>query len=286
MGDIGWDLAKNEGISGTGDNRYFDRDLYEKILRASESWKSQTEGINRAWLCWNVHDDWCWLQQQLIVEAGWTPIVGWDPSCSKCPPLVPGAIAIDFNADLRLPLLWSHLPLEFSFLWTEKLAFWHSDLILSRRKMEKVAKIFSNLTDNEVSAVFSYGGLKNLLQVKNHRYWELLGCTTQGASRDQFEKGAGWFRHIAYHMNAPKDEIEQRRRKDLSSEHGAGILYWKKYYKGQVHSISERWLKEEHFSVISIPNYIKASSKTEEMEINFNLDRIAQKFGISDLLLK
>ena len=78
----------------------------------------------------------------------------------------------------------------------------------------------------------------------------------------------------------------KQRRKSISPEHGAGILYWKKHYNGKVHSIRESWLKEEHFSVNSVPNYIKAESKSEEMEINFNLDRITQKFGISDLLIK
>ncbi|MCK5356284.1 MAG: hypothetical protein KAJ63_14295, partial [Methyloprofundus sp.] len=173
MSEKGWVLSKEQGAAGTGNNRYFDRELYEQILQASESWKSQLEGVERPWLCWNIHDNWCWLQQQLILESGWTPVIGWDPACNKCPPLVPGAIAIDFNAELKLPLLWPYLPLEFAFLWTERLAFWHSDILMSRKKMEKAVKVFNDTRDNEMSAVFSYGGLRNLLQVKNHRYWEL-----------------------------------------------------------------------------------------------------------------
>src|SRR5262249_52326495 len=118
-----WEFAAAEGRSGTGNWEAFDRGL-DEVRRAAEPWKQALRGCEKPWLCWNLNDRWSLVQQKLVRSVGWTPVVGWDPSNGVgCPPLIPEAIAIDFNADLKLPTLWVHVPLEFAFLWTERLAF-------------------------------------------------------------------------------------------------------------------------------------------------------------------
>ncbi|HKJ07464.1 MAG TPA: hypothetical protein VKA76_00090 [Gammaproteobacteria bacterium] len=269
----------------TGNWRRFDLP-WAQVQAAAGEWRRIVRGHPRLWLCWSVNDAWCLLQQKLVREAGWTPVVGWDPMCGVgCPPLVDGALAIDFSGSLGVPSLFMHVPLELAFLWIEgKLAFWHSDLLLPRTKMQYLSRRFDALQDGEMAAVFSYGGLRNLLNVRSHRYWELCGCTTRSASQDQFDKGSGWWIHLASHPNAPKDEAEQRRRREIHVEHGVGIRYWEKRYGGKVVKISERKIAEGHFSVTTIPAYQRADTKSEEMEINFDLPAIARRFGIADLL--
>lgn len=279
-----WEAFQSAAV-GTGNWRVFNVP-WNLVLDATTTWGNAVAGHKHLWLCWNVNDDWCLIQQKLVRELGWTPVVGWDPMCGVgCPPLVPEAIAIDFNAVLCLPTLFMHVPLELAFLWIEdKLAFWHSDLILPRNRIARLARIYEGLSDGEMAAVFSYGGIKNLLNLKTHRYWELAGCTTKKASLDQYEHGSGWWKNIAYHPNAPRDHSEQRRRRALYNEHGVGIRYWEKFYNGKITRISERSIADGHFSVTSVKNYKRASSKSVEMRINFDLRAIANRFGIQDLL--
>lgn len=271
--------------AGTGNWRAFDIP-WDQVTSAAEQWRAVVQGYPKLWLCWNVNDAWCLLQQKLVTEVGWTPLVGWDPMCGVgLPPLVPGAIAVDFCAGLGMPTLFMHVPLELAFLWIEdRLAFWHSDLLLPREKMRELAQRFDRLQGKEVAAVFSYGGLRNVLKVSSHRYWELAGCTTRAASQDQFDRGSGWWKNLAFHPNSPRDPEEQERRKALYREHGVGIRYWKKRYGGTVHSLSEKWLAEGHFSVTSVQGYRRAATKAEEMDINFDLAAIARRLGIFDLL--
>jgi hypothetical protein len=200
-----WGLAKTNTKGGNGDWGAF-KLPYETVLYAAEQWRAAVAGQDKLWLCWNINSDWCRLQQQLVSEIGWTPVVGWDPRCGDGRPssILPSAIAVDFNQHLKLPTLFMHFPLEFAFLWCEKLAFWHSDLLLRHEQMAQCGKNFESLTDGEMAAVFSYGGLKNIFNIKQHRYFELLGCTTHSASQDQFEKGCGWWRRFAYHWMHPR----------------------------------------------------------------------------------
>jgi hypothetical protein len=278
-----WEIGQTDGRVGTGNWDAFDRPL-EHIYRAAEDWKEAVRGVSRPWLCWNLSDSWCLLQQKLIRAVGWTPVVGWDPSNGTGkPPVVPEAIAIDFNARLRFPALWVHVPLEFAFLWTSKLAFWHADLLLPLRKLDKAVRMFDALADGEVAAVFSHGGLRGLHRIRSYRYWEVLGCTTHGASEDQFRRGCGWWRHIARHPNCP-GEAERRRRQRYSYDHGVGIRYWERRYGGRVQSIPERWISEGHFGAFSVPDYKRAASKAEEMALNFDLKQICARFGLEAFL--
>ena len=258
---------------------------FELVEEAAAKWKKALEGVEKPWLCWNMNNRWCVLQQKLVAETGWTPVVGWDPNCGMaCPELIPEAVAIDFNEILQLPVLFVHVPLEFAFLWVEKLAFWHADMILPRDRMRKAADMFERLKQGEMTAVKSYGGLRNIFRFSHHRYWEVLGCTTRDASKDQFEKGCGWWRNNVYHQNISPGSKEQLLLKKYYDDHGVGIQIWKKHYGGKVHTIREGWIADGHFSAITCPNYIKGKSKSEEMDLNFDLDKIARDFGIDDLL--
>jgi hypothetical protein len=281
----GWQLARTEAGGGTGNWRAFKLPM-ETVERAAEKWKAEVGKTDKLWLCWNINSRWCLLQQKLVREAGWTPVVGWDPNCGDGRPkeLIPEAIPIDFNQDLELPVLFMHFPLEFAFLWCEKLAFWHSDFLLSRQQIATVSKRFEAIKDGEMEAVFSYGGMRNLLQRKKHRYFELLGCTTRGASRDQFEKGCGWWRHYANHINSPDDMTEKLKRQSYCCDHGGGIFYWEKFYGGKVHALKEREYAANHFSINTVKNYKKASDKSAEMDINFDLNKITLNLGLGDLV--
>ena len=280
----GWEISRTKGIAGTGDWEHFDISM-DIVKDAAAKWHEHVEHISKPWLCWNMNEDWCLLQQKLVSEVGWTPVVGWDPNCGVGKPkLVEGAVAIDFNEILNLPVMFTHVPIEFVFLWTNKLAFWHADLLLPRNKLEKVARIFDKLSDGEVAAVKSYGGLRNYFKFTHHRYWELLGCTTALASLDQFKNGCGWWRNTLHHVNVKKGSEEYWLREKHYRDHGVGIMIWKKYYGGKVISLSERWIKEGHFSVIGTKNYIRGANKAEEMKLNFDLEAIARRFGIQDLL--
>jgi hypothetical protein len=279
-----WDVGKTSGRNGTGHWRFWDRPL-EEMYKAAAGWAGALKGIDRPWLCWNMNDRWCLLQQKLISEVGWTPVVGWDPNCGTRPrELVPGAIAIDFNADLRLQVLYQHVPLEFAFLWADRLAFWHADVLMPRDKMRAAAQRFERLSDGEMAAVLTFGGMRNIMRPKYHRYWEVLGCTTRGASQDQFNQGCGWWRGFQHHPNAPSDPREQERRNRYYDDHGCGVRYWQRFCGGRVQSISERWIAKEHFSVITVKDYKRAGSKSEEMDINFDLPSITRRLGIADLL--
>lgn len=157
-------------------------------------------------------------------------------------------------------------------------------MLLPIDKMQRAADRFGSLRDGEMSAVYSFGGWRNLLKYRCHRYWEVLGCTTAKASKDQFDNGCGWWRHWTDHINAPTDPEEHRKRARYYSEHGVGTMYWKRNHGGIVHPIREGFVKEGHFSVTSKKSYIKSESKSEEININYNLNSIAKSLKIEHLL--
>ena len=121
------------------------------ICTAASHWKRELQGIERPWLCWNVDNDWCLVQQQLVLEVGWTPLVGFDPRVGL-PTLLPGAKAIDFNAPFGFQTMYPHFPLEFAFAFTERLAFWHSDLLVPLDRLKAYARRFEAMRSDEVIA--------------------------------------------------------------------------------------------------------------------------------------
>jgi hypothetical protein len=274
--------------SGTGDWEGFTIPL-EQIFDAAKCWQRKLAEIDKPWLCWNVSHRWSYLQQKLVKQVGWTPVVGFDPRVGL-PPLVPEAVPIDFNEPFGFPVMWPMFPLEFAFLFAPRLAFWHADLLCRLPVLEQLARQFAALPDGEMSAVLDKGGLRNSLNLKSHRFWELCGCTTRSASENQFYNGTGWWRSFALHPKCVLPE-ERARRKCYSWDSGVGILYWRDHYNGAVAPIDVRLVKEGHCSEIGNPNYRAGASHREamrnlssELDMNYSLDAVAARLGIGHLL--
>lgn len=270
--------------AGTGDWEGFTVPL-EQIFAAADGWRQVLAGVQKPWLCWNVSPRWSQLQQRLVQHVGWTPVVGFDPRIGA-PPLVPGAILIDFNEPFGFPVMWPLFPLEFAFLFVERLAFWHADLLCRLPVLEQLAAQFNGLPDGKTAAVFDQGGLRNSLNFKSHRFWELCGCTTRGASESQFYNGTGWWRNFAQHPKCVLEE-ERARRKQYSWDSGVGILYWKTNYHGAMVPIDLRLVKEGHCSEIGKRDYRAVAHHQEalrnlpsELDLNYSLDEVAARLGI------
>jgi len=268
--------------AGTGNWSAFARNMND-VHTAAEDWKRAVAGIEKPWLCWNINDEWCAFQQKIILSVGWTPVIGWDPSCNPGKRTVFNkSVEIDFNKSFSFDSLWPHFPLEFAFLWTKKLAFWHADLLLRINKLRKLVELFESIEDGDMAAVESKGGLRNILSFRTHRYWELLGCTTQKASKHQFDTGCGWWRHFYLHPNTPIEERHTRAKYYYDS--GVGIMYWKRRYKKNIYSIKEKWASEGHCTQINNPHYQSGKNKGEELNVNFSIEKVAERLDLLGFL--
>lgn len=260
----------------------------DTVFAATAHWERQLRGIDRPWLCWNVDPAWCVVQQKQVLSVGWTPVVGFDPRVGP-PPILPGAILIDFNRHFGLPALYPHVPLEFAFRFTDRLAFWHSDLIVRRSKLGRLADLFAGLGDGEMAAVAERGGLRHRLNPRRHRYWELIGCTTRAASRSQFELGCGWWMHFHAHPNVPS-ERERRIRRRHYWDHGTGVMYWRRLTGAHVHEILESLVQEGHCSQIKNPRYRRLTPNNEHRNLsldlshNYDLAEVCRRLGLGHLL--
>lgn len=272
-------------MSGRGNWKAFDLPL-DRIFSAAARWRELIGPVDKPWLCWNVEPDWCVLQQRLVAAVGWTPVVGFDPRVGP-PPLIAGAVLVDFNAGFGFPNLYPHFPLEFAFLFAPRLAFWHSDFLLDLERMEQFAARFAGLADGEMTAVAPIpAGFINRLPWRR-RYWELLGCTTSGASRSQFENGRGWWMHYYNHPNFKGKVWSRSRRWD----HGFGIKAWELDCGGVVHRIAGETIKDGHFTRIGKKQNYKATAANNvfrnlhaDLRANFDLSQCAEKMRISHLL--
>ena len=249
---------------GRGNWDAFDLPI-DRIYEAAETWRAAIGGIQNPWLCWNVQPDWSFVQQRLVAGVGWTPIVGFDPRVGP-PSTVSEAVIVDFNERLQLPVLYPHFVLEFAFLFAERLAFWHSDLLLTETDMASFASSFLMLKDGEMAAVRSPSGWRRWLPSRHHRYWELLGCTTKGASQSQFDRGCGWWMHFSRHPNAANAGSGSKH-----WEYGCGIRHWQSSHKGIVHDISEDQIKYGHFSRIGMSDYKPSATNNVFRDLNKDL---------------
>jgi len=259
----------------------------EQVLQEAGSWAASFQGIERPWLCWNVDDDWCLVQQRLVREVGWTPIVGFDPRVGP-PPLIPGAVLVDFNARLKLPTMWMHFPLEFIFCFCDRLAYWHADCLLRIEKMRRYAQMFADLRDGEMAAVRPRGTWRERVFPTKRRYWEVLGCSTRGASRSQFENGCGWWMTFPAHVSNTTEQTAQRR--IYHWECGVGIRFWAAKCGGVVQEIEAADIAEGHFTGIGRKDYRRASPQnfkrdlSKELALNNDLRAACAKLEISHLL--
>lgn len=262
--------------------------LLDNIYEAAAEWRQALAGVDRPWLCWNVSDRWCTLQQRLIQEVGWTPVIGFDPRCRPPKTVLPGSVVIDFNAKFGFPVMYPHFALEFAFLFADRLAFWHSDLLCRIEVMQKLKAMFEGLQDGAMAAVPDFGSRRYIYRYRHHRYWELAGCTTRGASKSQFDQGAGWWRLFDYHHNCPNEQ-ERHRRSKYYYDHGVGIMYWKRRYGGHVVDVPLKWVAEGHCTSINRKNYqrVQPSGQQDlptEIDLNFDIVKVAQQLDIGHLL--
>ncbi|HET8996433.1 MAG TPA: hypothetical protein VFN42_07175 [Acetobacteraceae bacterium] len=255
------------------------------LLEIARSWAAELQGVTLPWLCWNVDDDWCLVQQKLVSEIGWTPVIGFDPRAGAPRKRVPGAVVVDFNKALGLPVLYPHFPLEFAFLFTERIAFWHSDLLIWPEKMQRLGALFRELPDGQTAAVWMSPGRRHLLS-RRKRFWELVGCTTRAASRDQFEQGCGWWMSFWAHPNMRRGASARRW---YYWDHGGGIYYWKTRAGRTVVALDGRDYQEGHFTKIGNPAYQRfreagstdaRRSMSAEIRQNFDLEAACRSLGL------
>jgi len=258
------------------------------ILHAAREWAATLSGIERPWLCWNVDPEWCLLQQLMVLEVGWTPVVGFDPRVGA-PPLAPGAVLVDFNRRFGFGTMYPHFPLDYAFAYCERLAFWHADLLMSVEQLRAYAKRFESLRDGEMMAVEPRPSLRQRLQQRHAlRYWELLGCVTRGASRSNFDNGCGWWLCFYLHPNCPGD-AERKKRTQLYWDCGVGIRYWHKELGGSLIAIPEAAVDEGHFTRMRRKNYLAASvddwrrDLSKELSANFPLRSVCARFGLDEM---
>jgi hypothetical protein len=260
----------------------------EVLLAEAARWGEVLEGIERPWLCWNVDPQWCLVQQRLVRSVGWTPVVGFDPRVGP-PPLTPGAVLMDFNEKYRFPTMWMHFPLEFIFQFCNRLAYWHSDCLIRAEKMRRYAELFASLRDGEMAAVRPRESWHNWLSPRERRYWELLGCSTRGASRNQFERACGWWMNFHSHPNTP--EAHRAYRQKYHWECGVGIWHWNKKCGGVVHGIPIAQIREGHFTGIGRKDYKRVSphnalrDMSKELSLNNDLREACDKIGIGHFLV-
>jgi len=253
-----------------------------EIHKAAEQWAKDLGGIEKPWLCWCVSNQWCVLQQRLVQCVGWMPVVGHDTNIES-PVVLPGSMYVDFNARLRLPRLRPHFVLEWIYLFADRLAFWHSDFVLSKGDMVKAAKCFEDLQQGELAMPWSSTRLVMRLLAgirpisNSNRLFEVIGCNTRQASREQYQEGLGFWRHPEKHPNnktLPKDYPHW--------EHSVGVSLWVRSHpeKHKLPAVDTRtghahsWKKR----------FSETTSKQELLEKHENIREYAKKLGIEDLL--
>jgi hypothetical protein len=278
---------------GTGNWGAFPHDRVTEVLNAAETWRRGFSGIERPWLCWCVNDDWCILQQRLVQSCGWTPVVGTDGRVAR-PTVLKGSVFVDFNAGLRLPVMWMHFPLEFVFAFSDRLAFWHSDVLPPVGIMKLIAAEFDGIQPGEYIGVFDDPGLwmrlrrvvrgilwrqpRKLRNWNAKRWFEAIGCTTAEASRQQFECGCGIWRYIDRHPNASVTV----RAALPHYEHGVGIRYWEVMFGGRARKLSVD-IDPYHYVTkgkLRTRNSTGQQEKGMALQQSFQLKEIARTLGL------
>lgn len=251
-------------------------------------WREQLNGVKRPWLCWHVDPDWCRVQQRLVKAVGWTPVVSGDPRSGE-PPVEDGSVRIDFNEGFNYPIMHFLFPVEFAHLFSERLAFWHSDLLIRKPIMEDLARRFEALPDGDVSAVDARRPWYKRWHGKRDRFWELVACTTAGASRNQFQRGAGWWRNVWRHPNCP-ESLRRKLQRRYDYDHGAGILAWHEVHHGVVHPIDLGLVREGHCTRIGRPDYVPQSPQDDRRDLskdlshNYDLEQVCEQLELKEFL--
>jgi len=262
-------INKKSGRVGSGSWDAFPHEMFAQVEKQAKNWQSELSNIDRPWLCWAVQDDLCKLQQALVKEVGWTPVVGHDTNIK--PTILPGSHYIDFNSQFKFDHLRMFFPLEFVFLFVEKIAFWHSDFLMSLTDMRKCATAFETLRDSEMAMVWNRGRLFGLRDRHANKWYALVGCTTKAASKEQFELGCGFWRHIERHPNFRSEDYK----KEPFYDHEIGITNWNKKYGGKIIRLSPSVIG--HMTSRECKHIF---SKEEDLTCNFDLRDMCKKLKI------
>ncbi|TWT89740.1 hypothetical protein Mal64_01190 [Pseudobythopirellula maris] len=263
-------------------------DMVDRVREAAESWRGALSGVVRPWLCWCVDEEWSVAQQRLVADAGWTPVVGSD-SPGRVGSLVDGAIAVDFAGDLGLVKMRPHFVIEFAFLLADRLAYWHSDVLLPPALMREAAQQFEWIAPGGQCGVVEKPGLGTIVERwrRGHRlFWsrvfEVIGCVTAEASRSQFDEGLGLWRNTHWHPHAGP----AARRSPPHYEFGVG---WGRWARRHPESFTRLGFDIEpyHFTQINNPGYKsvvdprdKRRFKGEELRRNYDLQQLCRELGI------
>lgn len=268
-------IQKESGRIGSGNWDAVPEEMIDVILKIASGWKTFFFNIKKPWLCWGVENKICQIQQKLVLETGYTPVVGHDTNL--VPTIIPGAHYFNFNEILQLPHMIMFFPLEFSFLFAEKIAFWHSDFLMSREDMQKCATAFDNIQDGEMAMVWNRGRWFGLRDRHANKWYALVGCTTKKASSEQYKLGCGFWRHIEKHPNYRKEDYK----KPPFYDHEIGITMWHKKYAGVIHRLTPQ--TEGHMTSRACKHVY---SKEEDLAKHQNLVKVCEILKIDDLLLQ
>jgi len=255
---------------GTGDWEAWGQQL-GPLTDAISDWRRQLAGIDKPWLCWHVLDRFCRIQQRLVQEFGWTPLVAGDPRAGE-PRVLPGSVPFHPNRTLKLPTMWMWFVLEFVYEIAPRMAFWHSDFLVSRRDMEHLVAVFEQLDDGETAA---YMPRTRWLQ-HSAPCPGLAACATRGGSRDQWDHGCGWWRWFSKH---PNFRGEYRVRGD-NWDHGYGIRYWKQHHDGVVRTVAP---SDRGHCKTPWGQWKGQMSKAESIAAFHDIDHVIAELGLTDI---
>jgi hypothetical protein len=156
------------------------------------------------------------------------------------------------------------------------------------KTMAKLADLFSDVPDGATVSVAPKEGNLAFLYPKQRRYWELVGCSTRGASRSQFENGCGWWMDFWQHPS--NTEKMQAERVGFYYDHGTGVRYWHRYCKDDMRLIPEKLVAEGHCTRIGNKDYKMMSPNHSRRNLsiglsaNFDLGSICKKLELTDFL--
>lgn len=274
---------RDEGRIGSGSWDAFPAERIPEILAAAESWRARLAGVDKPWLCWCLDDSWCLMQQRLILAVGWTPVVGNDATHPR-PPVLEGSVQLDFNAELRLPRLHRVFPLEWVHLFAERLAFWHSDMLLSKADMRRAADCFERLPQGAIAIDWCnrFARLPLIRRLwpigSKMRVFEVLGCVTREASRSQYDEGLGFWRHIERHPN------NRRFPPDYPHwEHSIGVSHWVRRHPDARVSMGVD-LVAGHANSWHVPTKQRRDMSKQDLLRDENLAGYARRLGIDEYL--
>jgi len=210
-------------------------------------------------------------------------VVGNDTNIES-PVVLPGSVYVNFNEGLNLPRLLGPFVLEWIFLFADKLAFWHADFLLSKRDMIKAATCFEDLRQGEIAMPWSnmrpiMRSLARFRPINNsNRLFEVIGCNTREASRQQYAEGLGFWRGLEKHPNNTSFAADFPH-----WEHSVGISLWIRRHPNQ-HKLPGVDIRTGHANSWNLAGLRETTPKQQLLEQHENIRRYAAKLGIEDLL--